>query len=277
MRNGLGWGIFLVFLGLVLLCNSLGLLSWTFWTGALSYWPVYLIVIGVCVIFRLRSWLTFVALIVSVAVIGALVTVGHMPQGGFFTVNIGIPGIGETPDNVYHLDLPGTEGKPLDLAINGAGARFNVRPGSRLSGMMEWAAEPPTVDSTLGETARVVVTAEKASYNRAPKWDIELPTGVPIKLNLDMAGMVGDLDFTGATKQEVTLNVAGGVFSMRFAKAEGYMEANAAGAKMDLYVPEGVALRIVMGNQLTFANNFPEQGLTKSGNEWVTTCPGLCS
>lgn len=41
------WGVFLVFLGIMLLLNSLGVIPWTIWHDIWQYWPFLLIIAGI--------------------------------------------------------------------------------------------------------------------------------------------------------------------------------------------------------------------------------------
>lgn len=52
------WGIFLLFLGIVFLLQSLNVLPWELWGTLWRFWPVLLIVTGLSILFgRYNVWL----------------------------------------------------------------------------------------------------------------------------------------------------------------------------------------------------------------------------
>ncbi len=58
-------GIVLVFLGVVFLLETLGVLPWGLWGTLWQFWPVVLIVLGVSIIMRgLNPWLVSLVIIV---------------------------------------------------------------------------------------------------------------------------------------------------------------------------------------------------------------------
>ncbi len=58
-------GVFLLFIGVVLLLQTLGILPWSLWNTLWRFWPVILIITGVGVLLKhLNVWLVSIVLLV---------------------------------------------------------------------------------------------------------------------------------------------------------------------------------------------------------------------
>ncbi len=62
-RSNIFGGIILIFIGLVLLLVNLGYLQWNFFITFFSFWPIFLIALGLLIIFRGRLWVQILALL----------------------------------------------------------------------------------------------------------------------------------------------------------------------------------------------------------------------
>lgn len=60
-HKGLGWGIILVFFGLVLLLVNLDVIDWSVFRSFWVLWPLLLVVAGVSVLARHRRWIVIIA------------------------------------------------------------------------------------------------------------------------------------------------------------------------------------------------------------------------
>lgn len=66
------WGVFLIFAGVVLLFNSLGILPWYIWNELISFWPVLLILGGVKMLFG-SSYFSRIILTIFSIILGLFV------------------------------------------------------------------------------------------------------------------------------------------------------------------------------------------------------------
>ena len=84
------WGILFVTVGVLLLINNAGLLSWHYWPNMIiKWWPVLLIAIGIEKIF-IRTRLQFISYLAPLLLVGgmayyAVITGSGYYQGGFFS------------------------------------------------------------------------------------------------------------------------------------------------------------------------------------------------
>ena len=94
-------GLLILLVGLILLLNTFGLISWTFWTVAAMFWPVLLIVIGAQLLFG-RNWfgrlLTF---LIALVLFGFVILYGLIRVGSPIVRNL-------PPDMVQSVN--GTQG-----------------------------------------------------------------------------------------------------------------------------------------------------------------------
>ncbi len=62
------WGVFLVFLGVIFLLQTLNILPWGLWEILWRFWPVLLIIIGLSIVFRHRNvWLVSLIILAILA------------------------------------------------------------------------------------------------------------------------------------------------------------------------------------------------------------------
>ena len=75
-RHDVVFGMLLLFGGIVLFANTLGLVSWDFWHVIAPFWPLMLVLVGVQIVFGRGTlgWLLMVAL--SLAVFGFVAMYG---------------------------------------------------------------------------------------------------------------------------------------------------------------------------------------------------------
>ena len=73
------WGIFLLFLGIVFLLQTLNILPWSLWVTLWQFWPVLIIIIGLDILLRrYNAWL--VSLLV-LAILGACLGIAIWQHG----------------------------------------------------------------------------------------------------------------------------------------------------------------------------------------------------
>lgn len=81
------WGIFLLFLGIVFLLQSLNVLPWALWGSLWRFWPVLIIISGLAILFRRHNvWL------MSALIMGLLLACLGIAIGQYEPSLHGIPG-----------------------------------------------------------------------------------------------------------------------------------------------------------------------------------------
>jgi len=75
--GGWGFGLLLVFIGVILLLNNLGIVSWDFWNYVWPVWPLLLVLIGLRIVFG-RGWVGNVIILIITLAIIAFVTINAL-------------------------------------------------------------------------------------------------------------------------------------------------------------------------------------------------------
>lgn len=95
------WGLIIIFGGILLLLNNIGIASWEIWNYIWPFWPVLLIILGIRIVFG-RGWLsglfTFLFILVSLVTIviygliqvGSPIVAGLSPQITDFMSNFNL-------------------------------------------------------------------------------------------------------------------------------------------------------------------------------------------
>ena len=73
------WGIFLLFLGIVFLLQTLNILSWELWGTLWRFWPVLIMVSGIGIL--LRNFNTWLVSLLVLAIFGACLGIAIWQYG----------------------------------------------------------------------------------------------------------------------------------------------------------------------------------------------------
>lgn len=91
-RSNLFGGIILIFLGVVFILANLGFLQWNFFLTYFSFWPIFLIALGLLIMIRNNIWIQLVALLLVLIVplgyylgVGPLYTFNGLDRLGIVT------------------------------------------------------------------------------------------------------------------------------------------------------------------------------------------------
>ena len=92
--GGVLWGILFVWAGIVLLCNSLGVIPWTFWTYTRMFWPLILVLIGIRMVLGRNIISRLVVFALSLIILGYVMI--------YVLDRMNSPLINSVPPNVLH-------------------------------------------------------------------------------------------------------------------------------------------------------------------------------
>ncbi len=279
------WGVGLVTAGAVALALQSDLISDEVARDAWRFWPVVLIVIGVAIIAG-RTPFALVATLASGLVAGALVgtLVAGIPEG----LNLGCGG--EIGDRVT---ADGTFGGAAEVELDFNCGDLRVEPGDGNA----W-----DVDAGFAEGSEPDISSDGGSLdvrandggvigfaNARQDWDVTLPSGVTLALDvtanagsstLALAGMdlselsvdmnAGDVevDLAGASAGELSVSANAGSASLAVdeaSSAAGSISVNA--GSVELCVADGTAIEITVNDSnITFSHNLDDSGLDRSGD-----------
>jgi hypothetical protein len=240
-------GIQLAGLSVFLLLNTTGVLPWSFWLDAIALWPVLLMSWGLRIAFE-KSQAPWLLLFGPVLVLGSLAWVA---SGSRVDIPLG-PWIEETkarPDGANRLKL----------RAHLAGSRMavtatDVEPA--LLARVRTVATPANARVESGIVDDQAQLEVKGGWNRGgfffltpwrkQRWDIQVPSNLPLRLDVDGAGaaVMADLRRTGFESGRL-----GGVFlgldvQLPAATRQTTIEVHGVFNALKLSVPEGTPVRV---------------------------------
>ena len=240
-RQGIPTGaIILVIVGVVLLMQTTGVVSWDLWLNLWRFWPVLIIAIGINIFMGCRMW-WLSTLLVAVLLIGAVagsiaLTTDDEPVVTTLT---------ESLDGLSSMDLSLTFAAG-DLIVR------SLRAGS--PNLVEGRFETPgrAAQATLtrsGDTGVLSITMEARSWSRwfsNADWDISLSQSPSLSIDLDggAASMNLDLRDLRVTNLDIDVGAASVDVTLPASAGEVSVGIDAGAASIKVIVPEGIAAKI---------------------------------
>jgi hypothetical protein len=299
-RGLLGWGVFFIVLGSVPLAVRSGSLDPEVVRRAWQLWPLILIGIGLGLVLERTRLAVLGGLVVAVTfglMGGAVLAAGFGSPIGITTCGFGGDGGGE-PFAEQRGAFAGTDARvTLDMSCGEVVVTAADAAGWTLAGTSHDGL-PPDVDAG-GDRLAVRAPGRDGLelVQEGWRWDVALPRAVPLDLDLSLnAGTArvalpgavvtgldvdvnaGDarVDLGQATGTErVTGSVNAGSLSLILPRPGGALGGTLSvnAGSIELCVPDGVPLRLRMGDAALGSNNFEDRGLVRTGETWST--PGF--
>jgi hypothetical protein len=238
-------GIELVGISVFLLLNSLGVLPWSFWLDALRLWPLAIMAMGVRIAFE-RSRTPWLLLLRPVIVLGALTWVarGTLPQG---PPPEWTPLCAARPADIrsvrFEAALPGAlldlATRPLAKDVLVEGRSASSRRTSRLE------------TGRLGDAGHVLVRVAIPQglvlpTARVDRFDLALPSDLPLDLRLSGAMIRGHLDLSSGDVEAASTKGAFCDLEIRLPRPERTVPVEVRGVLnvVKLLVPAGTPVRV---------------------------------
>lgn len=278
-RHGMGvaWPIILISIGLILLLNNMGVLSWTVWDSMLRLWPVVLIAFGIDIMIGRRS-------AVGAAVAGILIIAVFL--GAFWVANSGIAGHPSGTPQIVGKPLQGATSADITLSpavgsldvgalpaggdqlISGEVYTDNV---GRLSESYQVASGVGTYHLGLDGTVSVVFFP---GVGPSPNWAVRLSPQVPLQLKLDQGVGLMQVDLSALDVRNLTVNLGVGGIEVNL-PGKGHVQAKISSGvgQTTVVVPSGVALRV--RPETALAGRTLPPGLEQVGDAYVS--PGFAN
>lgn len=286
-RGLLFWGLVLIPLGAIPLLVRAGTLPDDLIADIWRWWPILLIGLGIALLLG-RSKAGLIGTAVVALVLGTLGGSALASGGWTFGSIAGCVGPASDPSI---LDADGTfaGGASVSIDLDCGTVNLATEPGDAWRVHAEYVGEEPRIDSSGGGLA--VRTPDVTGLHRQD-WTVTVGADalrdLDIEMNAGSASAIlagaslsrlttemnaGDLiiDGTGATMDRVEASLNAGRLRITLASAaRGDLSANA--GAIELCVPPDADLRFEVEEQLTFATNLDDRGLSQSGETW--TRPG---
>jgi hypothetical protein len=288
-RGLLFWGFFLIPLGALPLLVRAGVLDPETFAQGWRLWPLILVAIGIAIVVG-RSRVAALGT-ASVALVLGLAAGGALAGGNFWFAAVSDCGFANRTD--AHVDEAGAFAQPASIDLDLRCGNLDVRMGGSTGWSLaaDFRGQAPAIDASA-DRLRVRVPEGDAEHH---EWVLTVAPSLLREVNLTTNAAGANLDLAGASLTSVTANLNAGTFRVDAGAAtveEINIQMNAGNIRLtlgagstraalqvnagaiDVCVPDGVALRIDVNDQLTFVHNLGERGLSRDGETWTRTGSG---
>jgi hypothetical protein len=284
-RGLLFWGLFLISVGAVPLLVRTGAIDVATLAGAWRLWPVILIAIGIGLVAG-RSEVALVGTVVTAIILG-IAAGAALATGGTWFGWLGDCSIGATSNAQF--DRSGTFESPATIRIDQdcGNLELSSRAGSDWSLHADYSGSPPIVAASGDQ---LEIRWPDRGPSRHELWNLTFPSALVSDVDLQANAGSGTVDLSGARLASfiaetnafdmsvdaggasidrigLTMNAGRSRIILGSGSVTGSLSVNA--GAVELCVPAGSQLRIRVTDQLTFASNLDDRGLSKSGGTWT--------
>jgi hypothetical protein len=245
-RQGLVVPALMIGLGIVLLLNSTGLLSWDVWWSLARLWPLLLIFGGLELIIGRRSALASLLVLIM---LGTLVLVVRS-SGAWFSD--GAPLASEA----ISQSLGAATRAEIAISMGAGTLRIGALEDSEqllVGTVARWPGEQVVRDAAVNDGLATINlhsrTTRLLPLGRSPLdqhiWDLRLNTDVPIDLRVDSGAGLAALDLARLRLANLTVNAGVGQTTIALPR-QGRLQARVNGGigQTTISIPAGVAARI---------------------------------
>jgi hypothetical protein len=218
-------GLYFVGFGTLLLLNTQGIVPWSFWQEAITYWPVGLVALGLRLVFE-RSRVPALAILGPLLVLGTLTYVAYQgtPAWEREWEEVRAERTAEVERWTFEARLGMVD---LDLSTDRLDKSLFVE------GRISPAGRRVVRVTTRRDSARVRVARTRRSWNviglpaRLNKLDLKVAQDLPLQLELDLALSDGDIDLAGVPVSRLNIDGAFNDLALR-------LDAPASDVRIDL-------------------------------------------
>jgi hypothetical protein len=242
-REGIVSATLWIALGIIFLLSNFGYLYLNVWGMVIRVWPLFLVAVGLDILFRRRTLLLSLlgAVMILAILVGTLWGMGLMAAQGAAVQGVEI-----------RQDLEGATSARvlLDQAVGSLGLKKLQEPVALVMGTLSENERVKQVFSIQNGKATYNLRSIGGSYTypgntKSYAWNLGLTTEVPINLDVSMGVGEVDLDLTGVNLSALKVGLGVGEATITLSGNSSY-EAQIDGAigQLVIIVPKGVGVRI---------------------------------
>lgn len=284
-RGLLFWGLFFIPLGAVPLLVRAGALDPNVVANAWRLWPLLLVALGLTLIVG-RSRAGILGTVVAALALGT-VAGGALAATTPWMGNVGgCSSSGSEADQRFEQAGTFTGPAAVSLDLNCGTIDVAVQPGSDWRVGANYRDKPPRLESSA---TSLKLNSPDGFGDLRQAWQVTLPADQTSDIEITANASTGTIGLAGATLATLkadlnagdlridategrvsTMDVAVNAGRVRIradGDLHGKLSANA--GSLELCVPDDAALRIRVEEQLTFAHNLDDRGLTRTGDVWT--------
>jgi len=263
------WGLFLLFLGVVLLLQTLNILPWSLWGTLWRFWPALLVILGTAIIMRRSSiWLicsiTFVILGVSLGI------AVWQNNTGVFSGKNSVQTFTQPLDDLSYaqVNVDFAAGSfTIDSLPAGSGNLVEINADTR-NGVS-------SLDASFSEknhTGYLSLISTNQQYwpGGGINWSSDFTSGIPLSFDVTLAASTTKLDFTDINLADLKLELDAGTCNIDFPSPAGVVDTKikASAANIDISLPSDAAVRIMATTNVGSLE--VDSRFIKQGNVYVT-------
>lgn len=258
------WGIFLLFLGVVFLLQTLNVLPWALWGTLWRFWPVLIIIIGLGILLR-RSNVWLVSLLI-LAILGACLGIAIWQHGASLTGGVVTKSYSEPLNDIERaqIEIDFSAGSITIDSLSPTSPNF-VEANSEVRNSQQTMKVNFHQQDSEGQL--YLSTVKQQFWGEGGiRWEVNFTRNIPLSINIKSAASNMNLDFSKLKVTELRLDVDVGNYKVTMPSSSGtthaYIEADV--ANIEVTIPDKVAARIQIDTGLSVSDidesRFPQQG-----------------
>lgn len=263
-------GLFLITLGLVFLLANLGIISWSFIFNIITLWPLFLIIVGINIMFkknyiiRISTWIIFIVALIGYSVFTGNYKYMHHSYDSSYTQGNAVL-MDESIESAYlELKLGGTD---LGIVGGNSEALVDIKANDTIYHSVETNNNNRHANINIENSSEEFFHRNRINH----KINLSLNTEIPWKVKAKVGAIAGNLDFRDILIEELKIQVGAGDLDIRFGTLASYTSAeiNAGASNLKLYIPTSIGVKINSTSVLS-STNLKNLGWTRLGREYIS-------
>lgn len=267
-HEGLSGAVFLIFLGTLLLLNTLGVVSWGVWEVLLRFWPLLLILWGIQVLLGGTKWGRIVSGVIALFFFGGIIGLVLVQEGVWQTSQY--PSLDSIVSRVTQKsgDYSKTDIVPLEtqdqnttkqivtMKVRNGNLVFRGQEGTRFATVNSHyhneVDAPSEISSVQGDTLKIAFEQNERNVLvwglQGPEYEFLLErTNVPTEVSLESGAGNSTLDFTGVNVSSVKAESGAGNTNILFAddlSQNVSVNIDSGAGNVEVHVPASVGVKV---------------------------------
>ena len=245
------WGIFLVFLGIIFLLQTLNVLPWGLWGTLWRFWPVLIIIIGLGILLRrYNAWLLSLLILV---ILGGCLGVAIWQYDPPLSVGMATKSYSEPLGDIEHAQIE------IDFSA-GSITIGSLPPGSlnfvEADSEIKNSRSAMNVDFHQQDSEGnlyLSTTNQQFRGEAGIRWEVSLTRNIPLAINIKSAASNMELDLSELKVTELRLDLDAGNCKVTMPSSAGtthaYIKADV--ANVEVTIPDEVAAKIQVDADLS--------------------------
>jgi len=261
-------GFLIVVLGVVLLLNTYGILTWSVWYQVGKFWPVLLIICGILIFFD-KSLLPIGIIIIILGIgfnVVVPVTNNSKVASGFDRHSW------KVESNITHAEL--------NCEFGAGNLIIKDNPLNTVEFELKYVGSAPSVKHEIKDT-KAYYTIRPGNHfflnlGGSEEWNLLLAPEIIWDIDLDVGASRTELDLSRVKLKELEIDAGASDLSLHLGAhgLETQVNIDAGASNIKIIVPKDVRLQIELDGGLS-SSNLETAGLVRSGDYYIT--PGTVS